>query len=898
MTDFAQLGLEIDSTTAKEAAESLDELTASSQRAEAALSKQEQQWIAEGKSLDEMRKRADDFSASLKNNTGATSQSQKETERYMATLQRQVDTFGMSRAQLAAYRAGQLQFTETQAEVVAANLQVLQSMERSGDGLDALGLKSRRARDQLGLLVRDMLRGDFSQVGNRLGTFIAQSEVGIGVLLRFLAPVAGVVGSIVAIGKAFNDGEKETIAFNNALTVSGNYAGMTRQRMLDLAQAVEESGNLTISQSKAIVQQMVASGQISSSSINQIASLAENFGRATGKEIDKVGMDLVKIFSDPARGAEELNKQMNFLSVAELKRIQYLTELGREGEAQLILAEKLAEKLRGTEENLGTLEKSWSFVRRTASSAWDAMLNIGREATLEKQLENARKNLDQIRHLQANPGLLAAFGGSGTGDVGAAESEVARLEALVSAQQDAAEEAARRVTAEREAHKLAEEQKKLREQEIQDVVRIAEAEHQGRNAAIQGRQQLGQITQAQRDQQLLASDLELASTKLIANERQRNTENIGRIEMARLQTEARLIDINRRSRIEETERAEQLLRVTQLRLQAEADARSIQATAVGQFGDIAQLQQGNEQLRQRQKELGKTREEIDMLRQSMLDMQIGNLDREIGEATAQGTPEDDPFIQRLLRQIELLHERKELERSVDSGSTRNAEFEADYKALINARELELLTESEYDEAELELRTRHEATLLGITSKAAFDRLKLTQMTGSQQVAATIGYLESMTAAAAHHSRAMFEIHKIASLANAVVKGYEAVQGAYAWGNTVGGPYFGAAMAALAFAAQAVQVSAIASSQFGGGAGGSPSFGAPAQGQAPQTSPISGLPVNQNGTGITLHLTVNGHILDVQQFTDTIMVPALKDAIDNRDVTVIGRNSRQAAELTS
>jgi hypothetical protein len=44
----------------------------------------------------------------------------------------------------------------------------------------------------------------------------------------------------------------------------------------------------------------------------------------------------------------------------------------------------------------------------------------------------------------------------------------------------------------------------------------------------------------------------------------------------------------------------------------------------------------------------------------------------------------------------------------------------------------------------------------------------------------------------------------------------------------------------------------------------------------------------------LNLTVNGHILDTQEFTDTILVPALKDAIDNRDVTIIGANSRQAA----
>src|SRR5262245_9339579 len=177
MTDFARLGLEIDSSDAQSARESLDELTAASQRTESQLSKQEKTWVAQGKSLDEMSKKADQFTDGLGQNTQATNRSQRETEKYMATLQRQVDTFGMSRTQLSAYRAAQLQFTDAQAAVVAANLQALQSFERAGNGLDELGLKSRRARDQIGLLIRDILRGDFSNVGNRLGQFISQSEV-------------------------------------------------------------------------------------------------------------------------------------------------------------------------------------------------------------------------------------------------------------------------------------------------------------------------------------------------------------------------------------------------------------------------------------------------------------------------------------------------------------------------------------------------------------------------------------------------------------------------------------------------------------------------------------------------------------------------------------------------
>lgn len=894
MTDFARLGLEIDATSAQEASDALDNLTAASERSGVALSKQEQQWLAEGKTLEEMAKKADEFSAGLNTNAGATTQGQRATERYISALQKQVETFGMSRAQLAAYRASQLEFTEEQAHVVAANLQTLDSLERSGDGLEAVGLKSRRARDQLGLLARDILRGDFSQVGNRLGQFIAQSELSLASMVRFVAPAAAAVGSIVALTQAFNQGEKETIAFNNALLVSGNYAGMTRQQMLDLARSIEDTGNLTASESRKIVQELVGSGQISGNAINQIANVAEGLARATGRDIDKIGSELVKIFNDPAKGAEELNKQMNFLSVTELKRLQYLTELGREGEAQVILAAKLNERLAGMNTNLGTLESVWGSVRRAASAAWDAMMNVGREDTLEKQLQKAQAVLDQA---QAGLGISPEMGGTRPEDVTSAQAVVDHLQAMVQAQAEAADESSRRVAAERQAHRLAEEQKQLREHEIQDIVRLEEHENRTRNAAITGRHQLGEITQAERDKQLLASDLELATTKLLANEKQRGAENIGRIEMARLESEAKIIDIQRRARIEDFERATALLLLTQRRAQAEADARSAQATTTDQLGDIEALRAGNEALRERQREIGLTREQVDMLSQSMINMKIAQLELDIGAAGDEGLTEEDPYILRLREQIRLLEERKDLEAAVSGASVRQGQFDVEYEALVRARDLELLTEAEFDEEELNMRTRHEANILGITSRSAMERLRLQQMTGAQQVKATIGYLEAMTGAAAHHSRAMFEIHKVASLANAVVKGIEAVQGAYAWGSTIGGPYVGAAMAAIAFAAQAINVAAIANSQFGGGVA-SPNFGGNVTvAQVPQTSPITGQP-SAPQSGISLSVIIEGNVIGNEAFVRDTLVPVLKDVIDNQDVTIIGKNSRQASELTS
>jgi hypothetical protein len=101
-------------------------------------------------------------------------------------------------------------------------------------------------------------------------------------------------------------------------------------------------------------------------------------------------------------------------------------------------------------------------------------------------------------------------------------------------------------------------------------------------------------------------------------------------------------------------------------------------------------------------------------------------------------------------------------------------------------------------------------------------------------------LQQMTAGAANQSRAMFNINKAASLANAVMSGYESIQNAYAFGSRFGGPAGGAAMAAIAAAATAAQIKGIASQQFNGGNTTAPSVAA--------STPAGAVPVAAVGSG--------------------------------------------------
>jgi hypothetical protein len=99
-----------------------------------------------------------------------------------------------------------------------------------------------------------------------------------------------------------------------------------------------------------------------------------------------------------------------------------------------------------------------------------------------------------------------------------------------------------------------------------------------------------------------------------------------------------------------------------------------------------------------------------------------------------------------------------------------------------------------------------------------------------------GELENITAGVAQHSRAMFNINKVAAIANTILSAYEGISKTLA-----AYPYpWNIAMAAAHGVAAFAQVNAIRSQQFqGGGAGFAPSLAA---------SP--GVPVTPTGGGAT------------------------------------------------
>lgn len=178
--------------------------------------------------------------------------------------------------------------------------------------------------------------------------------------------------------------------------------------------------------------------------------------------------------------------------------------------------------------------------------------------------------------------------------------------------------------------------------------------------------------------------------------------------------------------------------------------------------------------------------------------------------------------------------------------TRAYEARLEQLQTMSDAELELIGGRQAVEQQMEI--DHQSRMLEIRASGLNNLSAFSKASWGAQTKTIIGMIADMTAAAATKNRELFEINKIASTANAIVKGWEAVQSAYAFGSAWGGPVGGAAMAALAAVATAANVMAIQSTSFGSGI--APSAGPT---PAPPVTPVQSAGPAGGGQTTVLHL---------------------------------------------
>lgn len=328
----------------------------------------------------------------------ASAEAKAAADRFIQSLEREANALGKTRSALLLEEAARRGVTEQVRPFVDRIAQAetrLNTFARTGK-LTAFEVQ------QLGFQVHDLgvqlASGQnplvaFIQQGSQLSGTFGGTGNALRALVSTITPARVAFGGAAAAAGAFfyaiYHGAQQTKQANDALVLTGNYAGQTAASITSLSRQIAVSGQVTVTAARETAVALAATGEIGPRVFSAAAQAATLYGQATGKTAKEVATEFASMGADVAKWAADHNKQLNFITAAQYDQIKSLQEQGRAAEAQGIVYDALTTRLQKLDTNLGYLDRALRTVKGGWASFWDAAFDIGRPETIEDRIARA-----------------------------------------------------------------------------------------------------------------------------------------------------------------------------------------------------------------------------------------------------------------------------------------------------------------------------------------------------------------------------------------------------------------------------------------------------------------------------------------------------------------------------
>lgn len=254
--------------------------------------------------------------------------------------------------------------------------------------------------------------------------------------------VAGLGGGIAALGYAMYQGAEESREYRKALILAGDAAGITADRMQDIAVSVGAATG-GYADARAAITALVSSGKVAADNYEQFARSITFQSQATGQSIDDLVEKYTEIAKDPLKAVVSLSATYRTMTADVYEQVKALQAQGREQDAVALVQRKFSEESEDMAKrvlgNLGLIERAWKDIKASASEVWDAVKSIGRDKTKLDELAALNSFISNIETSKKHPVTQLFWSEEGERKLQEAYARRARLLAEINNEAAAAE---------------------------------------------------------------------------------------------------------------------------------------------------------------------------------------------------------------------------------------------------------------------------------------------------------------------------------------------------------------------------------------------------------------------------------------------------------------------------
>lgn len=231
------------------------------------------------------------------------------------------------------------------------------------------------------VLVHEFMRGDLKR-----GIGSATIELQNFGVLGTAGIVAAVLALPAALAIAAYESSKALERVDEALRRTGDQAGITRDRILSIAQGGVQGQSQTDTLKTLSI--LSSRANIDPRLLQAANRAVPGYARATETTQDKAAAELEKLLSEPAKGAEELNKEFKLLDVTTTREIQRLEQSGRVWDAQALLVKALGGRFDALAKSSWSLAAGFDSLWNGVKNVWfhTGTLFTGADQTKQQQL--------------------------------------------------------------------------------------------------------------------------------------------------------------------------------------------------------------------------------------------------------------------------------------------------------------------------------------------------------------------------------------------------------------------------------------------------------------------------------------------------------------------------------